>query len=172
MKRELNSTLSGNRDYYTAGSLLVVLKKSCSQLDCQQGFKSILFSYEVSLSAGRRGARRVPVTVVHKWPNHKWPNSLGPYDEISLEAYEFSGQGGSMARSAQQSSVVRGVPMRAGRRGAGHVSLGVVLKWPNSLGTYDNLYRSVQRFRGGLAFKAHRLCACPQGAGALDVYRG
>ena len=45
MKRELNQNLSGNKIYYTACSLLVILNNSCSKIHCQKGFNLILTSY-------------------------------------------------------------------------------------------------------------------------------
>ena len=38
MERELNENLCGNEVYYTACSLLVILKKSCSKFRCQRDF--------------------------------------------------------------------------------------------------------------------------------------
>ena len=36
MKRELNKNISNNEVYYTACSLLVILKSSCSELHCKR----------------------------------------------------------------------------------------------------------------------------------------
>ena len=47
MKIELHQNLNGNEVYYTACSLLVIQKNSCSQLHCQKEFNSIPFSYEI-----------------------------------------------------------------------------------------------------------------------------
>ena len=55
MKRESNENLSGNEVYYTACSLLVTLKNSCSKLHCDQGLNSIIFSYKID-----RGLERPP----------------------------------------------------------------------------------------------------------------
>ena len=48
MKRELNQNLSSNEVYYTAYFLLVILKNSCINLHCLEGFNCILFSYQTS----------------------------------------------------------------------------------------------------------------------------
>ena len=45
VKLKLNQNFSGNKVDYTACSLLVTLKKSCSRLHCQKGFNLIHFSY-------------------------------------------------------------------------------------------------------------------------------
>ena len=55
MKRELNLNFSGNEVYYTAFSLPVILKNSCSKLHCQKGFDLVPFSYQ-----GVRGSARTP----------------------------------------------------------------------------------------------------------------
>jgi hypothetical protein len=39
--------LSGDEVYYTACSLLVVLKNSCGKLHCEKGFNLIPFSFEI-----------------------------------------------------------------------------------------------------------------------------
>jgi hypothetical protein len=43
MKRESNLNLSGNELYYTASSLLVMLKNSNSELHCRRDLNLILF---------------------------------------------------------------------------------------------------------------------------------
>ena len=47
MKEVLNQNLSGNEVYYTAYSLLVILKNFCSTLHCQKVFDLIPFSYKI-----------------------------------------------------------------------------------------------------------------------------
>ena len=49
MKRESISNLSGHEAYYTACSLLVISKNSCSRFHCQKGFNSILFPYQIGV---------------------------------------------------------------------------------------------------------------------------
>ena len=39
--------LSGNEVYYTARSLLLILKHSCSKFHCQKGFNLIVCSYKI-----------------------------------------------------------------------------------------------------------------------------
>ena len=43
----LKSKLSGDEVYYTACSLLVIPKHSCSKLHCQKAFEIIPFSYKI-----------------------------------------------------------------------------------------------------------------------------
>ena len=51
------SKTSGNEVYYTASSLLVILKNSCSKLHCQKFFKLKSFSYQIlGLGSGRGSA--------------------------------------------------------------------------------------------------------------------
>ena len=52
MERGLNQNLSGNGDYYTACSLLVILKNLRSKLHFQKDFNSIAFSYKIRLGQG------------------------------------------------------------------------------------------------------------------------
>ena len=46
---------SGREVYYTASSLLVILKNSCNKLHCQQFFKLKLFSYKIARSGTSSG---------------------------------------------------------------------------------------------------------------------
>ena len=50
MKRKLNKNLSGNAVYYTACSLLVISKNSCSKLHCQKGLDLVLFSHRITVN--------------------------------------------------------------------------------------------------------------------------
>jgi hypothetical protein len=43
VKRKLDLDVSINEVYYTACYLLVILKDSCGELDCQEGFDPIFF---------------------------------------------------------------------------------------------------------------------------------
>jgi len=45
----LNLKLSGNEVFYTASSLLVIFRKSYSELHCQQVFKLKNIAYEISV---------------------------------------------------------------------------------------------------------------------------
>ena len=45
---------SGSESYYTACSLLVILKNSRSKLDCQQGFNLNPFSYKIRANKSKR----------------------------------------------------------------------------------------------------------------------
>ena len=55
MKQELNQDLSGHEVYYTACSLHVILKNSCSKRHCRKGFDLIIFSCKVG--PGYQGQR-------------------------------------------------------------------------------------------------------------------
>ena len=47
MKRELNEILAGNEVYYPNLLISLVNNMLCSEICCQKGFISILFSYKV-----------------------------------------------------------------------------------------------------------------------------
>ena len=46
-EKKSNENISCNEVYYTACSLLVILKNSCSKVHCQKGFNLIFYSYEI-----------------------------------------------------------------------------------------------------------------------------
>ena len=50
MSSDLNYIVSGNEVYYTACSLLAMLKDLCGQIHCQKDFHSISCSYKIHLS--------------------------------------------------------------------------------------------------------------------------
>ena len=53
MQRELSQNFSGNAVCYTACSLLLKSRNSCSKLYCHESFDSILFSCERLLVSSR-----------------------------------------------------------------------------------------------------------------------
>ena len=64
MKRDLNYNLSGNEVYYTACSLLVMLKNSCSKRHCQKGNLNP-FSYKIVPDQGHDQAGIGPTLPTH-----------------------------------------------------------------------------------------------------------
>jgi len=46
-EKEIKLNLSGNEVYYTAFPLPVILKNSCGEIHCQNGFDLIIFSYMI-----------------------------------------------------------------------------------------------------------------------------
>ena len=81
-KRISSQKTSGNEVYYTASSLLVILKNSCSKLQCQKFFKLKIFSYKIE-----GGGDSVPLLSVSLSLSISFSLSLSHTHTHSLSVY-------------------------------------------------------------------------------------
>ena len=87
---------SYNQVYYTACSLLVLSKNSCSKLHYQKGFKLIPFSYEITphqqgIAAGSIGVRQV-MRLVRQAANERRGNNVDGFTDFCTENGTSQGQ--------------------------------------------------------------------------------